>query len=765
LLRETLTAVAVALAVLLTGWLPTAAVPSAAAATTSSAKVVLIVGATHGTTETYRQRMDVAYAEAIKHSSNVVKVYSPTATWANVKAALQGASVVVYMGHGNGFPSPYRSTPWAYSQNGFGLNGVANQGDHNTTYFGEHYIASEVKLAPNAVVLLHHLCYASGNSEPGHAEPTVTVAKQRTDNYAAGFIAAGARAVIADGHMGPSYYLRSLFTTNQTIDELWRAAPNFHANAFSFASVRRAGYTVQMDPVTPTTGFLRAVTGTFSLRASQVTGVTPPPAGIETFTIPGNAAVAVDSAGVYADAALTPDPATGLAPATLTRDARVRVLARPDTAAENPVLQVEAFDGSAAGFMRAADLAPGDSQAPTTGTVSTGTGSFSPNGDGRQDTLTVSARLSETAWWRVRFWRGTVAVWSGSGTGGTVSATWSGRSGGTVVPDGAYKWTLQTRDDWGNVGATKSGTVTVDTVAPSLSSLSIPATTQFFTPNSDGRADSISASAGLSEAGTITVSVRNQASTTVRSISAASSGAPVSLTWDGKATNGTVVPDGVYQLRFAPIDRAGNVGTVVGRSVQVIGYLSHVRSSVARFYPHDGDRFAGSTTLSFRLARPATVTWRITRLDGTPVVTIRKAAATPAGTQSFVWKGLDQAGRRVPTGMYVSVVQASDGRFPTTQKTWVDVNAFTIRTTDATPARGQRVDITALSAEPISGSVLLHVTQPGLAPWSVRMTRITGGWKAPITFRASSAGQVVLRVSALDADGRWQRTYLYLPLE
>jgi len=220
-LRNLALAVVAALAASLGAFAPAHSVPSAAAASTDP-KVVIVVGATHGTTPTYRTRADAAYAEAIKYSSNVVKVYSPNATWANVKAALQGASVVMYMGHGNGFPSPYRTTPWPYSQNGFGLNQVAGQGDYNTQYYGEHYIAGEVKLAPNAVVLLNHLCYASGNSEPGQAEPTVEVAKQRADNYAAGFLKAGARAVIADGLMGPGYYIRSLFTTRQTIDQMWR---------------------------------------------------------------------------------------------------------------------------------------------------------------------------------------------------------------------------------------------------------------------------------------------------------------------------------------------------------------------------------------------------------------------------------------------------------------------------------------------------------------------------------------------------------------
>ena len=103
----------------------------------SSAKVVIIVGATHGDTSRYRNIADSAYAEAIQWSSNVVKVYSPNATWAAVKPALQGASVVVYLGHGNGWPSPYTYDPAFTTKNGLGLNSAANSGDNNTTYYGE----------------------------------------------------------------------------------------------------------------------------------------------------------------------------------------------------------------------------------------------------------------------------------------------------------------------------------------------------------------------------------------------------------------------------------------------------------------------------------------------------------------------------------------------------------------------------------------------------------------------------------------------------
>src|SRR4051794_6335379 len=131
------------------------AVPSASAATApADPKVVIIVGATHGTTTEYRTSADVAYAEARRYTPNVVRVYSPNATWAKVKAAVAGASIVVYLGHGNGSPSPYGYDPLYTTKDGFGLNAVAGAGDYNVKYYGEPYMAS-LDLAPGAVVILN----------------------------------------------------------------------------------------------------------------------------------------------------------------------------------------------------------------------------------------------------------------------------------------------------------------------------------------------------------------------------------------------------------------------------------------------------------------------------------------------------------------------------------------------------------------------------------------------------------------------------------
>ncbi len=269
------------------GLVAPATAPAASAAT--GPKVAIIVGATHSATAQYRSYADQIYAEAIKYTPNIIKVYSPNATWTKVKAAVDGASIIVYLGHGNGWPSPYTYDPNYTTKDGFGLNYDVNKdgklSDNELKYYGEPKIET-LTPAPNAVVLLFHLCYASGNPESG-PESDITKAQQRVDNYAAAFIKAGARAVIANGHSHDPYYIRALFTTNQTIDEYWRNAPDANDNVATYASVRNPGSTFQMDP--ERTGYYyRSVAGDMALTTEQVTGASAwsIPADPATFVLP-----------------------------------------------------------------------------------------------------------------------------------------------------------------------------------------------------------------------------------------------------------------------------------------------------------------------------------------------------------------------------------------------------------------------------------------------------------------------------------------------
>jgi hypothetical protein len=254
-----------------------------AAASRAAPKVALIVGPAGGATDNYRRLADEAAAAAAKFTPNVVKVYSPDATWPAVKRALDGASIVVYLGHGNGWPSRYRDQLTPSTQNGMGLNPNAGAGDTHQ-YFGEDRIGKEIKLAKNAIVIFSHLCYASGNTEPGLPEGTLEQGQQRVDNYAAGFIRAGAAAVIAEAHMGPKYYVQSILAGNGSIDKIWRSAPTYHGNLLRFDSLRSKGYVAQMDPDNATSGFYRSIVLQEGLASANVlsgavgtTGPTLPP--------------------------------------------------------------------------------------------------------------------------------------------------------------------------------------------------------------------------------------------------------------------------------------------------------------------------------------------------------------------------------------------------------------------------------------------------------------------------------------------------------
>jgi hypothetical protein len=224
-------------------------------------KVVVVVGpvGTSRTAEYIDDGRKVA-AMARSYGASVVEIYSPNATWARVKQAAQGANVLVYLGHGNGWPSPY--APFSgLTKDGLGLNAVANQGHRNTKYYGETLVASEIRLAPDAVVLLHRLCYASGNSEPQHSDPTRLVAHRRVDNFGAGFLRAGARAVFAEAWKDPRYVFEGLFRTNKTFAQIfWSAPHSLGTYRSNFLSTRTIGARGVLDPYRAG-GYYRSVVG------------------------------------------------------------------------------------------------------------------------------------------------------------------------------------------------------------------------------------------------------------------------------------------------------------------------------------------------------------------------------------------------------------------------------------------------------------------------------------------------------------------------
>ena len=249
---------------LIFGYLATDPTPALAA----GKKVVVVVGPVGSKTADYREdaRRYASYARS--YGASVTEIYSPYATWTKVKRAAQGANILIYLGHGNGYPSPYGSFQ-RYTKNGMGLNATSGNGNSNVKYWGEYYIDRDIQLARRAVVILARLCYASGNPEWGQPNPTKSTAIKRVDNYGFGFLHAGAGAVFAEGITDPRYIIKNLFTSNRNMREIFFSSPyRTMSYRFNFSSNRTVWATASMDPYRPGK-YYRSVIGKLSLTAAD----------------------------------------------------------------------------------------------------------------------------------------------------------------------------------------------------------------------------------------------------------------------------------------------------------------------------------------------------------------------------------------------------------------------------------------------------------------------------------------------------------------
>ena len=133
---------------------------------------------------------------------------------------------------------------------------------------------------------------------------------------------------------------------------------------------------------------------------------------------------------------------------------------------------------------------------------------FSPNGDGRSDTASLTARVLRDGDWRFRIKApGGATIVDRTGHGTSVDLSWDALTGGAAVADGAYTWSLQATDTWENGPTTRTGTITVDTKAPSLAAVTPrQQRVRWISPNGD-RAKESMPGRRRSEAGSLRLKV------------------------------------------------------------------------------------------------------------------------------------------------------------------------------------------------------------------------------------------------------------------
>lgn len=236
--------------------------PAPAAAVVAAPKVVIIVGPTGSATAGYKSQGDDVATAATAAGATVVKVYSPQATFANVKAAVNGANIIVYLGHGNGYPNPYNSSLYPDRNDGWGLNISTSGGDSETNmvYCGEgpltgtgystwgspqkaYCSGGPITPAPGFVMIYSDACYAPGASEPQNPVPTTSVALQHVAYFSRPMIGPlGAGAYFATDHGADSLVAAILANPDMAFGDVYMSDMPYGATAAAYQHLLLGSY-------------------------------------------------------------------------------------------------------------------------------------------------------------------------------------------------------------------------------------------------------------------------------------------------------------------------------------------------------------------------------------------------------------------------------------------------------------------------------------------------------------------------------------------
>ncbi len=211
--------------------------PGPALANEPAPKVAIIVGPVgEELTPAYLRLAEATADAAESRGASVARAYSPNATPARVLAAVDGAQIVVYFGHGVGFPNPYSATLNPATANGWGLQGPAADGSHadswrdgTLAYYGEAWLAAHARPAPGFVMIYSNVCYAPGAGELWMEPATHEEASARVAAYSGTPFALGASAYYAtDYDLGAARLVDALLGAPQrTYGEIFGVEPRF----------------------------------------------------------------------------------------------------------------------------------------------------------------------------------------------------------------------------------------------------------------------------------------------------------------------------------------------------------------------------------------------------------------------------------------------------------------------------------------------------------------------------------------------------------
>ena len=280
---------------------------------------------------------------------------------------------------------------------------------------------------------------------------------------------------------------------------------------------------------------------------------------------------------------------------------------------------------------------------------------FSPNGDGVQDTSTVTATISpSSATWTVNVRKpGNTIVRTGTGSGASLSYTWDGKNGSNQVQaDAVYTFELIAQSGG---QATATATTTLDRTLPTAT-ITAPASGATLSNVYQNGVSDVNVTGTASDANISLWQVDNGAFVLANGVTSITSG--TLATW---ATLG--YGNQSYTLRLQVWDKAGNSKTV-SRPETVANFKATQNANQVNVAT--GGTVTYTSTIPSLPPPALKETLFIKNEAGQTVTTIVNAATRSAGTWPDPWNGKNGA-TLLPDGAYFYLATVTDG---THSMTW-----------------------------------------------------------------------------------------------
>jgi len=326
-----------------------------------------------------------------------------------------------------------------------------------------------------------------------------------------------------------------------------------------------------------------------------------------------------------------------------------------------------------------------DTKPPVIDVKYSDTAYFSPNNDGKADTLVVPINITDQSYivsWSVEIKdeKGNVVrvienkeqrfesfnmkdffhriTTSKKQIDIPPAIVWDGRrSAGDLAPDGTYTFTVTSTDELGNKAVTSEYKTVIKNRPPEIAINPIPDAQRIFDPkgsvapgqSSGNRAITFTPRGSVEDAWES--GIYNAAGQKIKTFES-QNGAPRPISWDGKNDSGQVAPDGVYSFRMSATDKAQNSASAELTNVILDSREAgaFITTSVSAIAPAK-NQTANMVNFSIRLLLSDGVdNWKLELKDetGSALRTFTGKAPVPS-VQG--WNGLDESGQ-IREGLY-----------------------------------------------------------------------------------------------------------------